>query len=38
VAFANPSTIPKDQRAQHRLWTITQLLEDAAELGVSGIH
>lgn len=34
LAFANPSTIPKDQRAQHRLWTITQLLEDAAELGV----
>ncbi|HEX7699727.1 MAG TPA: hypothetical protein VF403_03370, partial [Kofleriaceae bacterium] len=34
LAFANPSAIPKDQRAQHRLWTITQLLEDAAELGV----
>ena len=34
LAFANPSTIPAANRAQHRLWTITQLLEDAAELGV----
>ncbi|MEO8845611.1 MAG: hypothetical protein ABI591_04240 [Kofleriaceae bacterium] len=27
-------TVPKDRRTQVRLWTITQLLEDAAELGV----
>ncbi len=30
-AFAEPSAIPAAHRSQHRLWTIIQLLEDAAE-------